>query len=189
MSLLPLGLLSQGGGGGAAGSFELISTSLLSTTTASVTFSSLPATYKHLQFRIAGRFTAAAFQNTVTLRFNGDSATNYATHFLRGNGSSVSSGNSTTVAQITAGYLPSASETANLYGGMVIDILDFNSTAKNKTIRSFSGRTFGTSAWLELTSGLWASTAAVTSILVSDVIGSGSFAAGTRISLYGIKDT
>lgn len=186
MSLLPLGLLSQGGGAGGGAAFELISTSLLSTTTSSVTFSSLPAAYKHLQIRITGRFTAAAFQNTVTLRFNSDSGVNYSSHYLRANGSAASSAAAANANQITAGYMPSANETASTYGSMIIDLLDFNNTNKNKTIRALSGRTFGTSAWIDLYSGYWASTSAITSILVSDLIGSASFASGTRISLYGI---
>lgn len=183
---MPLGILSQSAGGGAAASYELISSSFLATTTSSVTFSSLSASYTHLQIRIAGRFTAATSQNAVTLRFNSDSATNYAHHWLRGNGTTASTSGSTTQAQIVAAYMPGANEATNIYGAAVIDILNFNNANKTKVVRGFSGR-FGAAGWIEETSGFWNSTAAITSILVSDAVGSGSFAAGTRISLYGIR--
>jgi hypothetical protein len=168
----------------AAGAYELISTTLLSSTTASVTFSSIPSTYKHLQVRIAARIATATGTNGVEfdLRLNSDSGANYASHRLYGDGTSVTSAqNQMAVLQ----GLPSASQTAGIFGAAVIDILDYASTTKNKTLKTLNGYN-GASNRISMHSGLWVSTAAVNSILVYD-INAFSFASGSRFSLYGIK--
>jgi hypothetical protein len=68
---------------------------------------------------------------------------------------------------------------------MVIDILDVNSTTKNKTMRSLGGMSFSYGNWIELASAARFETNAITSI---EVIGNaGNLGSGTRVSLYGIK--
>ena len=68
---------------------------------------------------------------------------------------------------------------------MVVDILDINSTTKNKTMRSLGGMAFSYGNWIELASAARFETNAITSI---EVIGNaGNLGSGTRISLYGIK--
>lgn len=183
MSLLPLGLLSQGGGGAATG-FQLISTSLITTTTASVTFSSIPATYKHLQIRVVGRYTAATSISNLTLRFNGDTGANYGYQSMRGQGTTVTSAQPGSYqTYLLTGDMPGASASASGFGSSFIDVIDYANTTKIKTTKTFGGN----AAYLDvfMFNGTWNSTAAITSILVSDANTSASFAAGTRISLYG----
>ena len=186
MSLLPLGLLSQGGGGAATG-FELISTSLLSTTTASVTFSAIPATYKHLQIRVVGRYTAATSISNLTLRFNGDTGSNYGYQSMRGQGSTITSdapGSYQT--SLLTGDMPGASASASGYGSSFIDVIDYANTNKIKTTKTFGGNAAYQDVFMF--NGTWNNTAAISSILVSDAVTSASFASGTRISLYGRGD-
>jgi len=188
MALFPLGILSAAGAGGAAeGDYELIETVILGTSQASVSFSSLgtySSTYKHLQIRGAARIDRNTTFGSLSLTFNSDTGNNYAVHTLDGNGSSVGSGGSSSIPRtydivITSGL----QNTANSYGGFVADILDVYAT-KNKTIRAFSGFTGGNQN-VRLGSGLWNSTASVTSIQVVGEVG--NIVAGTRLSLYGIK--
>jgi hypothetical protein len=184
MSLLPLGLLSQGGGAGAASGFQLISTSLISSTTSSVTFSAIPATFKHLQIRIVGRYTAATSTSDLTLRFNGDSGSNYGYQSMRGQGATISSaapGSYQT--SLLTGNLPGASASASAFGSSFIDVIDYANTTKIKTTKTFGGNAGPLDVFIF--NGVWNSTAAISSILVSDAVTSASFAAGTRISLYG----
>jgi hypothetical protein len=68
----------------------------------------------------------------------------------------------------------------------IIDIHDYASTTRNKTVRSFEGSDNNGTGDVTLVSGLWLNTAAVTSATVS-VLGGINYAAGTTISLYGIK--
>jgi len=171
------GLLGGGGGGG--GSFESIATANLSGIS-TTTFNSIPSTYKHLQLRFLGIESSLA--STFRLRLNGDTGTNYARHWLYGDGSSASAGGtaSTTVIDIGSklGIL-----TEPCVG--IIDIHDYASTTNNKTIRSFSGHDRNGAGEIGLYSGVWLSTAAVTS--VTFFASSGNQNAGATIALYGIK--
>ena len=182
------------GGGGAAGDYELISTTILGSSAASVTFSGLgtsAAAYKHLQIRATARTDrSGADSDPVILRFNSDSGSNYARHGLLGynfGGSSAMQSNAGT--SQTSLYLseamPVASSTSNSFGGIVADILDFQSSSKNKTVRSLAGMN---AAWssIELRSGVWLSTSAVTSITLLPLVGS-NLVTGSRFSLYGLK--
>jgi hypothetical protein len=177
-----LGFFATAGAGGAAGSFDLLETQVLTGSAASVTFSSLgtySSTYQHLQIRFVVNGTSSPFRNR--LRFNGDSATNYATHLLFGSGSSVSSaaGTSTTEMALTSG-----GNTTNAFSPGVIDILDPFETTKNKTIRHLGG-SIGGNTEITLSSGVWLNTASITSISIRP--DSGSYIANSRFSLFGIK--
>lgn len=187
--LIPMGFLAASGAG-AAGAYDLISTSLISTTTASVTFSSLPTEYSHLQIRLTGRSNRADYQDQIAIRLNGVTSNVYISHNMRGNGTNVASGYQDIFGYIfsSSGFdLFSTNETSGAFGAGIIDILDFKSTLKTKTIRMFSGIAGGTqSKQINLTSGMNpGSTAALTSVTIFPR--NGSWVSGTRISIYGIK--
>jgi len=79
------------------------------------------------------------------------------------------------------------SSLANTFAVNLIDIHDYASTTKYKTLRSFSGanaNSASTSFVMGLFSSAWYSTSAVTSITFTNSFG---FKAGTTFSLYGIK--
>jgi hypothetical protein len=183
--LIPLGILAASGG--VVGDYELISTEILTSSQSSITFSNLgdySSTYKHLQIRVVGRTDRSGEPGDVlTVRFNADSGSNYAYHYLSGNGSTVVSAASSSQTEIWLWRLAGNTATANSFGGMVVDILDVYAT-KNKTVRALSGMTGGLNE-VYLGSGLWNSTASVTSIVL-DQLG-GNFVAGSRFSLYGIR--
>lgn len=175
---------SSGGGGAAA--YELISTSLISTNTASVTFASLntiASSYKHLQLRITER-SSASTNSQLAIRFNGDSGSNYSEHQLKGNGSSVTSYGGGSVTFAPMGVTVESGATASAFGGRIIDILDFSQTTKNKTIREIAGAAVSPNS-IAIYSAAWYNTAAVTSMEV--FMNSGNFVSGSRLSLYGIR--
>ena len=186
MTLSALGIFSAAGAGVvSAGSYELIETQILGSSQASVTFSSLgtySSTYRHLQLRMMTR--ADQVNDGIFMRFNGDTGSNYADHNLLGNGSSVFSQARTSQSNIQFARTAYSSMTANSFSGIVLDVLDAYSTTKNTTIRALSGMTGGADN-LQLYSGLWNNTAAVSSILVYS--GATNFVSGSRFSLYGIK--
>lgn len=187
MSLFPLGLLSQGGG--AAPSFELIQTQLINgSSPTSVTFSSIASTYKHLQLRIVSRWNAGGSSNDLRMQINGDTTSNYYGHWLRGQGSSVTSGQSNLIAYMQLGNSDPSGVDANTFGVQIVDILDYANTNKNKTIRSFTGRApNGYSQEVGLYSGIRFSTDAVSSLTIYGSQGGSYFLSGCRLSLYGIK--
>jgi hypothetical protein len=177
--LIPFGILSAAGEiVDVAGTYELISTTILGGTASSVTFSNLgdySSTYKHLQLRVAGNNTTSG---AWRFRLNGDTGNNYSYHLLFGNGSSVASVNGTSE---SSGYFGFATANANVSAASVMDILDFASTTKNKTTRTLNG---DVNFNVILASSAWYSTDAVTSLtLLANV----NFVTGSRFSLYGIK--
>jgi hypothetical protein len=183
---IPLGILAAAGfrPPAAAGSYDLIESVLLSSNTASVTFSGLAAyasTYKHLQIRVVTRSNRASAASDLSMRFNGDSTSSYRVHAMDGDGSSVYSfSGANSYAYITQ-WMPAASATANAFFASTIDILDFASTTKNTTTRSSNGAI----SVVSLVSNGYFKTDAITSIEVFDRLA--SLVSGSRLSLYGVK--
>jgi hypothetical protein len=147
----------------------------------SVTFGSIPATFSHLQIRYIARNSSLS-SNTI-MRFNGDSGSNYSTHYLIGNGSSASSGAEASSAYI---YTDILSATSTSYAPAVVDIIDYANTNKYKTAKTLAGLEMNGSGTVWLASGSWRDTSAITSITLS--IGAGfNFAEYSHFALYGIK--
>lgn len=182
--LIPLGFL---GAGAAGNDFELINSQFLASNTASVTFNSIPATYKSLRLHISARGTVASNSDNLAFTVNGDSGSNYNTHSAFAYDNTFSSANSVSVGSM---YLPSqlvaASAPANVYTSIVMDIVDYANTNKYKVFRSVLGAAPG--AFLNPVSSIvsneWMSASAITSITFGS---SGLIAANSRFSLYGIR--
>lgn len=170
--------------------FEIGMVSVGSAGASSITFSSIPSTYKHLQIRGIMRITTGtAGTNDLQIRFNSDSGSNYAYHALMGSGAAAQIGAASTQTIGTAGraVIPRNSSGASIYGTIVTDILDYANTSKYKTLRGLGGMdNNSTNGYISLTSSLWQSTSAITSITLTDE-GSGTFSQYSTFSLYGIK--
>jgi hypothetical protein len=172
-----------------AGSYDLLETSILTSDAASVTFSNLgnyASDYQHLQIRAVTRSTVGSGEDFQYIQLNGDTASNYRSHYLTGTGSSVVSGDITS--SYPAGILDAfgtsgASFTANSFGVSVIDLLDAYET-KNKTVRILSGQA-GTLNRIALSSGVRFNTAAISSVTLDAVFG--NYAQYSRFSLYGYR--
>ena len=147
----------------------------------SITFSSIPSTYTHLQIRVMA-LSAANFHNTV-VQFNGDTGANYTLHQLVGNGSAASAYGTNGQNNFTLGQLG----TSTYPGVEIMDILDYANTNKYKTVRDLSGTdTNGTGQTLIiLRSGVWINTNAVTSITLFDE--GSSYNQYSSFALYGVK--
>lgn len=131
--------------------------------------------------------TAAAGADALDITFNGDTGGNYVYHNLTGDGATATAGassTSTTFIRIGAGA-GRANET-NICSVSIIDIHDYASTTKNKTMRRFGGFDKNASGgFIVLNSGLWMSTSAITSIEIAST--GGNFTTANVFSLYGIK--
>ena len=167
--------------------YELISTTILSSSAASVTFSGLgtsAAAYKHLQIRYVAKTSRTGAGEYLVMRFNSDNTlSNYKGHELGGNGTSMySAPQDNSISRLGRA---SGTDTANAFGAGISDILDFANTSKNKTVRSLSGYK-DTGSESVLTSFLWLSTTAITSITITTDL-SNNILTGSRFSLYGLK--
>ncbi len=190
--LIPLGFLAASSS--SAGSFDLLETTVLTGSQASVEFTNLiskySSSYEHFQIRAVARSTAAEVLTGLRVRLGTtsiDSGNNYASHQLYGYNGAVASQNSTSVSWIFGAAVAGANAGSNIFGASVVDLLDPFSTNKNKTGRTLGGVSAGTgtSAYVALESGAWFNTAAVQQIAVLPA--SGSWATYSRFSLYGLK--
>jgi hypothetical protein len=164
----------------------LIQRTTLTSNTATVTFSGIPSTYKHLQIRCLVRSTTAATgQDGLAIRLNSDTGTNYADHLLYGDGAAAGATGSASRSNMRADLtIPRNGNTANIFGTVIVDLHDYASTTKNKTIRNFGGQDRNGAGAISLSSGLWMNTSAVNTILLYP--DSNSFLAGSTFALYGM---
>jgi hypothetical protein len=189
MALFPLGILSAAGAGDLP-AYELVSTTLITTNTASVVFdtSSLGSTYRHLQIRAVARTSNSDNNGFLGLRINGDTTSNYNEHYLYQDlANSIATSFNGAFTSAFAAPVSANSNVSNAFGGFVMDILDFASTTKNTTSRSLGGFAGAAGSEHRLSSGLHRSTAAVSSITIFERAYSGNLMAGSRFSLYGIR--
>ena len=158
--------------------------------TSSIDFTSIPSTYKHLQIRGLARSTRAATTDYIRMQFNGDTTSNYRDHLLYGTGAAAASGDDGNNAGIFLHRVAAASATSGMFGALVIDILDYTSTSKNKTTRQLGGTDQNGSGEIDFGSGLWFKTPeAITSIKLQAQAGTSNFAQYSSFALYGIKDS
>ena len=176
-------------------SFDSIATQTVGAGGASsVTFSSIPSTYTHLQVRCYAQTNRGTYGiDEVRIRFNSDTGTNYADHSLYGNGSAVFSGASTsTTGMLTSGTIGTSTGNSSLVWGIdIIDILDYVNTNKYKTIRrltgvDINGTVGGLGGRVGISSGFWQNTNAVTNINITPVNGT-LLNQYSSFALYGIK--
>lgn len=163
----------------------------------SVTLSSIPSGYKHLQIRGIAQDNRATYNtSTLNITFNGDNGGNYSNHFLQANwlaGSSNVETNNDSGSQVSINWPIQVTSTVatNVFGGFVIDILEYANTNMYKTIRSFSGAdanadVAGYRPVPRLQSGSWRSTNAITSITLVSAFGT-TISQYSQFALYGIK--
>lgn len=182
-------VLDSGGAGG-GGAYESIATLTASGGETSLTFSSIPSTYKHLQIRFlarSARTNGLPGSENLNLQFNADTGANYAHHTLRADGSGVYAAGTADATQININNAVIASGSSNTltYSTGIIDINDYSATNKNKTLAAIGGYDFNGSGRIAFSSGFRNSTSAITSIRLE--IDGNQFASGSTFSLYGIK--
>lgn len=171
-------------------SYESIATVLVgSGGTGSISFSSIPSTFKHLQIRAIARELDGGQTNAsqqIVIRLNSDSGSNYAIHRLVGDGSGAGADGYSSQTNMAATGIPGNSTTASVFGASIIDILDYQNTNKNKTMRTLTGTDLNGSGAIWFSSGLWQSTSAVNAITLT-ALSSRNFAQYSHFALYGIK--
>jgi hypothetical protein len=170
------------------GAVVRIGETVLASPAATVTFPSIPQTYRHLELEIVGRTDAAGTGiSGINVRFNGDAGANYDWEFVKGGGTTASAGNALNATSALGGDLPQASALAGSPGVSRMRIPLYSGTAFHKVLyglESFKTGTTAASSSAQATTSWWRSTAAITQI---DVIASaGNFVAGSYVGLYGV---
>ena len=165
-----------------ATTYKLIDKSILGSTTASVTFSSIPSTYTDLVLKVSSRSDTSDVLTAVFISFNA-TTTNFSGKFLLGTGGAAVSGS---LSRFT-GHADAASATSNTFQNGEIYIPNYLSS----NYKSFSADSVqennNTTAYSSLVAGLWTITDAITSITLTP--DAGSFVSGSSFYLYGIKNS
>jgi hypothetical protein len=192
--ILP-GILASGNYPRVTNSYQSIATVTVgSGGQATVSFTSIPQTFKHLQIRalITTPSTSSIYDNTT---FNGDTGANYSWHFLYGNKTTAGADSGTSASYLrlwTLGSGPYGTGTTGWPATGVADILDYTNTNKYKTTRGLAGGDSNSNSQpsiVGLASGSWRNTAAITSITINAfAVGSATtFGQYSSFALYGVK--
>lgn len=153
----------------------------------SVTFSSIPQNYEHLQVRFICRTNRSNQEDNIQVRLNSDTGNNYSSHVLYGDGATAGSFSDGTSTAFTSRMVVAAGNAgANIFGVNVLDILDYTNTSKYKTTRALNGYDNNGTGQVRLTSGLWMNTNAVTSITLLSA-NSATINQYSSFALFGIK--
>jgi hypothetical protein len=164
------------------GDYQSIATSTPSGT-GTVTFSSIPSTYKHLEIR----YIAATASGTsyLIMKLNSDStSSNYSSHYLFGTGASAIAGGGAS----RIGDLSVAPNSSTIFGAGIVSILDYTSTTKNKVSRIFSGYEQNTiDCGVNFSSQNWMNSSTAVSTITFTLDNAANFRAGTHFALYGVK--
>ena len=167
-----------------ATTYEPIATQTLGSAAAGVTFSSIPQTYTDLV--IIGNCGISNAGVTLSLRFNGDTGSNYFEHTMFGNGTTV--GGSKALSITSAYCNDTVAFDSSLDGNITININNYSNTTSYKSVLGRvnrgvnNGNYPGTSIW----SNSWSSNSAITNILIFPTDGS-NIVSGSTFTLYGIK--
>ena len=170
-----------------SGAYDSIATSVVgSGGVASVTFSSIPQTYTHLQVRVFARSGRARVQNGgLIMKINGNYNTYH--HTLYGTGAVASSTASAGGSGVTFLQMPGTSAGSGIFGAAVADILDYASTTKNKTARALNGDDTNGAGEARLDSLFIDSTTAITSLSFLSTDITDNIQEFSHFALYGIK--
>lgn len=162
--------------------YEPIATTSLASTSATVTFSSIPSTYTDLFIQY--QYGATSTANNIGIRFNGDTGSNYSTTAFYSYNTSKGAGSY----YLTHGYVGNIAlgGPTTLEGNGYIDINDYANTTTYKTAFSRYGYSIGTTfSETNACINMWRSTSSITSITLFSY--NAPYLTGSTFSLYGIK--
>ena len=149
-----------------------IATTTLGSNQASVTFSSIPATYTDIVVIATGKTST---ETTLYFRFNGDSGSNYSSTDIYGDGSAAGSFRFSNSSEMYFYNWKNSESNA---------IFNIQNYANTTTFKTVLARTNGSTSYATAVVGLWRSTAAINQLLIHS---NDTFISGSTFTLYGIE--
>jgi hypothetical protein len=164
--------------------YTLIEAKTLATTTASVTFSSVPQTYTDLILQVSARSSETDNASSLRVTFNGSTASITVLE-LRAIGTAVAS---YSISYAQAGYVAGGQSAANTFGSASIYVPNYTGN-KNKSNAGDIVQASNTSGENYIVSDArrWGVTDAITSVTVAP--GLGSWLQYSNFYLYGISNS
>lgn len=158
--------------------YEPIATTTLGSTASTITFSSISGSYTDLRLVIVG---ISGTSTNIALRFNSDTGSNYSRTRLISTGSSVSSTVASNDTEIDLNRENLSTTIPSLYA---VDIFSYSGSTFKTLLCSCNEDRNGSGSVVS-TVGMWRSTSAITTILLTTLSGD-TFGIGTTATLYGI---
>jgi hypothetical protein len=159
--------------------YETIANITASGSTLSVTLSSIPSTYTDLILILQSGPGTNGY--SVYVQLNSDTGSNYSTTDLWGDGTSATSGRTTSATFIRILGRGVGAPT-NLDNNSITSFMNYSNTTTFKTMLNRGNvPSTGTNA----TVGLWRNTSAISSLTITSE--SGNLQSGSTFALYGIK--
>ena len=168
-----------------ANTYTLIASNTLSSSAASVTFSSIPSTYTDLVLRVSARLTV---EDYINITLNESSSSIYSNTRMWGDGSTANSGRQSNTTNFFL-YPAMNTNTANTFSSHEVYIPSYT-VSQNKPISVFEvTETNATGGYQFQTAQavLFRSTSAVTSLTLTAA--AGSIVSGSSFWLYGVKNS
>ena len=163
-----------------ANTFKLISSYTATGSVASISLTSIPATFTDLVLLISARYDVSGF-NGYYVAFNGSTA-NFTGRYLLGNGASAS----TASLARYLGTINGTDSTANTFNNAELYIPNYTSSAYKSYSVDNVAETNATTAYVNLVAGLWSDTSTINSIAITPT--SGNFVEHSSAYLYGVKN-
>lgn len=166
--------------------YVALAKTVLTGSQATITFSGISNAYTDLVFLVSVRddLTSSGAASNITISINGSSANGSATELYAG-GTTVASARLT---NLKLDYHPTANATANTFSNGTVYIPNYaGSTNKVLSAENVAETNSATANLMAIDANLWSQTAAITSITFTPA--SGNFVSGSRIDLYGIKNS
>lgn len=166
--------------------YEPIATQTLGSDIGTVTFSSIPQTYTDLVLvtNTKHSYVGSAAVQINGLQFNSDTATNYSTTFIYGNGTSPVSSRGSSNPAFTI-YASMASATSFL--PQTFHIFNYSNTTTYKTILFRSGNADDSGFGVVASVGLWRATPAAITTIDFKATSTYVWKTNSTFTLYGIK--
>jgi hypothetical protein len=169
--------------------YTLISSNVLTSSAASVTFSAIPATYTDLVLRLSVRSAAGATNTVMQMLLNNDSDPTgyYSRTELRGDGATAASSRDSNDNKMQFRFTNASTSTSNTFSNVEIYIPSYLAS-QNKPLSGINAmETNATTAYLTAQAGLWRKTNAINRIDFS-FPDTSNFVSGSSFYLYGISN-
>jgi hypothetical protein len=153
---------------------------------ASMDFTSIPGTYTDLCIKVSARDARAIVAASIVLQINGSTASSGSYRRLYGDGGTVDSDADGPGPTVQSGHSNGNSGTANTFGNVEIYIPNYAGSGNKSFSSDGVAETNGSTTYMSIVSGLWANTAAITSIAVKPATAV-NFLQHSTATLYGIK--
>ena len=163
--------------------YESLQTTTLGSNQSTIEFTGISQAYSDLVIACAVKITAGG----MAVRPNSNTSSIYSGTYFNSNGTSATSSRLGTGDLGGTGiYLLNGSVSTTEYTTVIYNINAYSNTSHTKQFLVQYGNTVG-SGLVGMSAGFFNSTAAISSLLFN-LDGGGNFAAGTTITIYGIKE-